>query len=94
VQFEAKAARPKYRAATAFVNDRHLPLMADEVTPMAALFGFFNGPYGSMMASVVVFVTFFLVARLAHARQGVALAFAFAPLLIIFALETAVSAFA
>jgi hypothetical protein len=56
---------------------------------MTALFGFFNGPYASIMASVVVFVSFFLVARLAHARQGVAFAFAFAPLLIIFALETA-----
>ncbi len=58
---------------------------------MAALFGFFNGPAGSMMASVVVFVSFFLIARLARARQGIAFAFAFAPLLVIFAIETAVA---
>ena len=58
---------------------------------MTALFGFFNGPYASMMASVVVFVTFFLVARLARARQSVAFAFAFAPLIVIFAIEAATS---
>ena len=57
---------------------------------MTALFQIFSAPAaGSMMASVVVFVSFFLIARLARARQGIAFAFAFAPLLIIFALETA-----
>jgi hypothetical protein len=66
-----------------------LLLTADEATPMAALFQIFTGPFASIMASVVVFVAFFLIARLARARQGVAFAFAFAPLLIIFALEAA-----
>ena len=55
---------------------------------MPALFSFFDDPvFAPMMASVVAFVTFFLIARLAHARQGVALAFAFTPLLLFFAIE-------
>ena len=48
---------------------------------MTALFGFFNGEYGRVMASVVAFVACFCIARLARARQGVAFAFAFTPLL-------------
>jgi hypothetical protein len=59
---------------------------------MSALFQIFSAPAaGSMMASVVVFVAFFLIARLARARQGIAFAFAFTPLLVIFAIETAVA---
>ena len=59
---------------------------------MPALFAIFNAPgAASMMASVVVFVSFFLIARLARARQSVAFAFAFTPLLVIFAIETAVA---
>jgi hypothetical protein len=55
---------------------------------MPALFTFFNDPLcASMMASVVTFVSFFLIARLARARQGVAFAFAFAPLLLFLAIE-------
>lgn len=49
----------------------------------------FSGSDALMMASVVAFVAFFLIGRIAHARQGIALAFAFTPLLIFFALETA-----
>ncbi|MBN9304833.1 MAG: hypothetical protein BGO82_11010 [Devosia sp. 67-54] len=56
---------------------------------MPAIFGFFDGAYASLMASVVVFVTFFCIARVLRARQGVAFAFAFAPLLLLFALEAA-----
>ena len=48
---------------------------------MTALFGFFDGEYGPVMASVVAFVACFCIARLARARQGVALAFGFVPLL-------------
>ena len=46
-----------------------------------ALFEFFNGEHAALMASVVAFVAFFLIARLVHARQGVALAFGLTPLL-------------
>jgi hypothetical protein len=56
---------------------------------MSALFGFFDGPSATMMAGVVAFVSFFLIARLARARQGIAFAFAFTPLLAVFALEVA-----
>ena len=56
---------------------------------MSALFTFFNGPSAALMASVVAFVAFFLIARVAHARQGVAFAFAFTPLLVFFAIEAA-----
>ena len=49
----------------------------------------FSGSDALMMASVVAFVAFFLIGRIVHARQGIALAFAFTPLLIFFALETA-----
>ena len=57
---------------------------------MPALFGFFNDPvFAPMMASVIAFVSFFLIARLARARQGVAFAFAFTPLLQFFAIEAA-----
>jgi hypothetical protein len=53
---------------------------------MSGLFGFFTGDNAILMASVVAFVAFFLIGRLAQARQGVAFAFAFTPLLAIFAL--------
>ena len=51
-----------------------------------ALFEFFNGEHAALMASVVAFVSFFLIARLVQARQGVALAFGFMPLLVFFAI--------
>jgi hypothetical protein len=51
---------------------------------MSGLFGFFTGDNAILMASVVAFVSFFLIGRLAQARQGVAFAFAFTPLLAIF----------
>jgi hypothetical protein len=54
---------------------------------MTALFGFFNGDNAALMASVVAFVSFFLIARLVRAGQGVAFAFAFTPLLLFFVLE-------
>lgn len=56
---------------------------------MAALFSFFEGPQAAVMASVVAFVAFFLIARLVRARSGVAFAFAFTPLLTFFAIEVA-----
>jgi hypothetical protein len=56
---------------------------------MQALFGFFTGDNAIMMAGVVAFTAFFLIGRLAHARQGVAFAFAFTPLLAFFAIGAA-----
>lgn len=53
---------------------------------MPALFGFFTGDNAILMASVVAFTAFFLIGRVAHARQGVAFAFAFTPLLAFFAI--------
>lgn len=61
---------------------------------MSELFTFFNGPTATTMSSVVAFVTFFLIARVAHARQGVAFAFAFTPLLVFLAVETATAGLA
>jgi hypothetical protein len=54
---------------------------------MNPIFGFFNGENAALMASVVAFVAFFLIARIARARQGVAFAFAFTPLLAFFAIQ-------
>lgn len=59
------------------------------VEEMSQMLTFFNGPSATMMSSVVAFVAFFLIARVAHARQGVAFAFAFTPLLVFFAIEAA-----
>ena len=59
------------------------------VETMSELFSIFNGPSATLMSSVVAFVAFFLIARVAHARQGVAFAFAFTPLLVFFAIEAA-----
>ena len=56
---------------------------------MTALFGFFSGDNAVLMASVIAFTTFFLIGRVAHARQGVAFAFAFTPLLAFFVIGTA-----
>ncbi|MBI4922399.1 MAG: hypothetical protein HY834_11665 [Devosia nanyangense] len=56
---------------------------------MTALFGFFNGEHAPVMASVVAFTAFFLIGRLMSARQGVAFAFAFTPLLLFFVVESA-----
>ena len=61
---------------------------------MSELFSFFNGPVGTIMSSVVAFVAFFLIARVMRARQAVAFAFAFTPLLMFVALEAAVGALA
>jgi hypothetical protein len=46
---------------------------------MSGLFGFFTGQNAVLMASVVAFTAFFLIGRVAHARQGVSFAFAFTP---------------
>jgi len=59
---------------------------------MNPIFSFFHGSNAMTMASVVAFVSFFLIARIANARQGVALAFGLTPLLAIFAFAAAVSA--
>ena len=57
------------------------------------MFSFFTGDNAALMASVVAFVSFFLVGRVAHARQGVAFAFAFTPLLVFFTIEVAAAFF-
>jgi hypothetical protein len=59
---------------------------------MSALLHIFAGENAATMASVVAFVSFFLIGRIAHARQSVAFAFAFTPLLAFFAIEAAVAA--
>jgi hypothetical protein len=56
---------------------------------MSALFGFFTGDNAILMASVVAFTAFFLIGRLARARQSIAFAFAFTPLLAFFAIGAA-----
>ena len=53
---------------------------------MSALFGFFTGDNAVLMASVVAFTAFFLIGRVAHARQGVSFAFAFTPWLALIAI--------
>jgi hypothetical protein len=53
------------------------------------MFNIFTGDNAALMASVVAFVAFFLVGRIARARQGVAFAFAFTPLLVFFTVELA-----
>lgn len=53
------------------------------------MFDFFTGENAALMASVVAFTAFFLIGRVARARQGVAFAFAFTPLLAFFAIATA-----
>jgi hypothetical protein len=56
------------------------------------MFSFFSGENATLMASVIAFTAFFLIGRVAHARQGVAFAFAFTPLLAFFAIATALTA--
>lgn len=56
---------------------------------MPGLFGIFAGDNAMLMASVVAFTACFLIGRLARARQGVAFAFAFTPLLAFFAIHAA-----
>jgi hypothetical protein len=58
---------------------------------MSALFGFFSGDNAIVMASIVAFTAFFLIGRLAQARQGVAFAFAFTPWLAFIAIMAAAS---
>jgi hypothetical protein len=58
---------------------------------MANLLDMFDGPMASLMASVVAFNAFFLIGRVAKARQGVAFAFAFTPLLMFFVVEMLVA---
>lgn len=53
------------------------------------VFDIFSGCNGLTMASVVAFVAFFLIGRIAHANQRVAFAFAFTPLLVFFTVEVA-----
>jgi hypothetical protein len=56
---------------------------------MPAIFGFFNGENAIVMASIVAFTAFFLIGRVAQARQGVAFAFAFTPWLAFIAIMAA-----
>lgn len=58
---------------------------------MQALFGFFSGEHAVVMASLVAFTAFFLIGRVAHARQGVAFAFAFTPWLAFIAFMAALA---
>ena len=53
---------------------------------MSGLFGFFSGETAILMASIVAFTAFFLIGRVAHARQGVAFAFGFTPWLFLIAI--------
>lgn len=53
---------------------------------MSAMFGFFSGENAVLMASVVAFTAFFLIGRVARARQGVAFAFGFTPWLALIAI--------
>lgn len=46
---------------------------------VSAVFGFFSGESAVVMASIVAFTAFFLIGRIAQARQGVAFAFGFTP---------------
>lgn len=59
---------------------------------MNPIFSFFDGSNAPVMAGVVGFVAFFCIARVARARQGVALAFGLTPLLLVFALGAAAAA--
>lgn len=61
---------------------------------MSSLFSIFNGDNAAMMSSVVAFICFFLIARLAKARQSVAFAFAFTPLIAFFVVEAAAATLA
>jgi hypothetical protein len=58
---------------------------------MSAVFGFFSGDNAILMASIVAFTAFFLIGRLAHARQTIAFAFAFTPWLAFIAIMAAAS---
>jgi|KBSSwiStaDraftv2_1062776.scaffolds.fasta_scaffold4407818_1 hypothetical protein len=58
---------------------------------MNSLFGFFSDDNARLMASVVAFSAFFLIGRVAHAGQKVALAFGLTPLLAFAAVNTAVA---
>jgi hypothetical protein len=62
-----------------------LDLTAIQVDGMLNIF---SGENAALMASVVAFTAFFLIGRLAQARQGVAFAFAFTPLLAFCAIAT------
>ena len=61
---------------------------------MNPVFGFFDGSSAPVMAGVVAFVAFFCIARIARARQWVALAFGLTPLLLVVALGAAAAALA
>lgn len=56
---------------------------------MSGLFGFFSGDNAVLMASVVAFTAFFLIGRVAQARQSVAFAFGFTPWLACIAIVAA-----
>jgi hypothetical protein len=53
---------------------------------MSTLFSFFSGNNAVLMASIVAFTAFFLIGRVAQARQGVAFAFGFTPWLALIAI--------
>ena len=57
---------------------------------MSPIFHIFTDGNAATMSSVVAFVSFFLIGRVANARQGFAFAFAFTPLILFFAIEVAV----
>ena len=51
--------------------------------------GLFDDNNARMMAGVVAFVSFFLIARIVRARQPVALAFGLVPLMVFSAVQAA-----
>jgi hypothetical protein len=54
---------------------------------MHAILSALLGNSSALVATTVTFVAFFLIARIIRARPGVALAFAFTPLLLFWMLE-------
>ncbi len=51
------------------------------------IFGIYQYEAVALFATTLILVVFFLIARLVHARQSVALAFALMPLLLTWALQ-------
>jgi hypothetical protein len=52
-----------------------------------AMFGIYQYEAAALFATTLILVIFFLIARLVHARQWVALAFAMMPLLLTWAVQ-------
>lgn len=57
---------------------------------MSSFFGLSDANMPVVISGVVAFIAFFLIARVADARQGIALAFGFTPLFAIFLAAAAI----